>query len=239
MSSVAGEFDLVDALASGLEDRHRALDFIERFVAAWHQPLVATDGWTSSELREAIRYLNERFPTVRRLPAALTETYALFGNRRDLTSNQDQLLNPNGLWLDATGGVLVVRRENQGCAEWGIRVDDLDHDDPPVVMHVAGSEHGWQPYADRWSVACIEMVLFELLFTEEDLCTDMELDDRSLAIVERFAVLPVPVLPHWCLPEVRWFAGHDVYMREDAQTWLWVRARSPQALEEARRTLAG
>ena len=234
---MSDEFDLVDALASGLEDRHRAWDFIRRFVATWHRPLVAADGWSSSELREAVRHLNTRFPTVWRLPAALAETYALLGNRRDLTSNQDQLLNANGLWLDETGEVLVVRQEAQGCAEWGIRVDDLDHDDPPVVMQVAGSEHGWQPYADRWSLACIEMVLFESLFTDEDSCTNMELEDRSLAVVERFAVLPVPALPHWCLPEVRWFAGPNFYMREDAQTWLWVRARTPQALDEARRML--
>ena len=176
---MSDEFDLVHALAAGLQDRHQAWDFVRRFVATWHQPLVATDGWSSSELREAVRNLSTRFPTVKRLPAALAETYALLGNRRDLTSNQDQLLNANGLWLDEAGEVLVMRQENQGCAEWGIRVDDLDHDDPPVVMQVAGSEHGWQPYADRWSLACIEMVLFESLFTEDDLCTNMELDDRS------------------------------------------------------------
>lgn len=126
---VAGELDLVDALASALEDQHRAWEFIRRFVAAWHKPLVAMDGWSRSELRAAARDLSARFPTVPGLPAALAEMYALLGRRADLTSNQDRLLDPTELCLDTTGEVLVVRRENQGCAQWGIRVDDLRHDE--------------------------------------------------------------------------------------------------------------
>jgi hypothetical protein len=235
---MASGFDLLEAAASGFEDRHRAWDFVRGFIAAWHRPLATSDGWSPLELQTTFEEVTARFPTVNRLPTALVETYALVGRRRDLTSNQDRLLAPNELRLDHSGEVLIVRRENQGCAQWGIRLADLSHDDPPVVMQVAGSEHGWRPYADRWSHACVEMVLFESLWTRAELSFDVELDDYTMAAVEqRFAPLAVPALPHWTLPEVRWFAGPDVLLRDEARTWLWVRTRHHRALDSARQAL--
>ncbi|GAA2952239.1 hypothetical protein GCM10010478_61010 [Streptomyces erythrogriseus] len=62
---------------------------------------------------------------------------------------------------DECGGVLVFRSENQGCAFWGVRLGDLDQDDPPVFVQ---ARHGWVPFLDRVSLACIELVLSETLF---------------------------------------------------------------------------
>jgi hypothetical protein len=146
--------------------------------------------------------------------------------------------DPTRLCLDGTGEVLLVRRENQGCAQWGIRVEDLRCDDPPVVMQVKGPDRSWQPCADRLSVACIEMVLSESLWSSAELLGDLELDDHTVAALEqRFPRLPVPTFPHWTLPDVRWFAGPDVLLRDDAQTWLWVRARTCQALDDVWKAL--
>jgi len=145
--------------------------------------------WMSPlELRAALDGVTARFPSVNQLPTALAEKYTLIGRRPDPTSNQDRLLLPNELLLDQSGEVLVVRRENQGCAQWDIRVADLNRDDPPVVTQAAGSEHGWRPYADRWSHACIEMVLFESLWTRAELSFDVELDDQTMAMGRRAAV---------------------------------------------------
>jgi len=51
---------------------------------------------------------------------------------------------------------------------------------------------------------------------------------------QRFAPLAVAALPHWTLPQVRWFAGPDVLLYVEARTWPWVRARTHQALDDAR-----
>jgi hypothetical protein len=133
-------------------------------------------------------------------------------------SNQDQLLTGAQLALDETGHVLVVRVENQGCSEWGIRISDLDQDDPPVVMRITEDPQGWIPYAERWSLACLEMIVFEVIFSDSDLAWDTELDDDAVAIVEaRYERLPMPDLARWSLPQVRWFAGPDLLLRDEAR----------------------
>ncbi|CAL9308726.1 hypothetical protein SUDANB148_04405 [Streptomyces sp. SudanB148_2056] len=86
----------------------------------------------------------------------------LLGLRSSLVANQDPLLPPAEIFVhDECGGVLVFRSENQGCAFWGVRLNDLDQDDPPVFVQ---ARHGWVPFLDRVSLACVELVLNEALF---------------------------------------------------------------------------
>jgi hypothetical protein len=236
---VEDEFDLVSALASCVGDRRSTWAFVRGFAASWlGRPLGAGDGLDDAELAAVREGLRARHPTISKLPAALVETYALAGHRRDLTSNQDQLLSGGQLRPDDSGQVLVVRAECQGCAQWGIRLGDLDQDDPPMVMRIADDPRGWIPYAPRWSVAFLEIVLCESLFCDEVLAWNTELDDEAVGLIEaRYGRLPMPDLPHWILPQVRWFAGPDVLLRDEAQTWLWARARTPAALDALRTTL--
>ena len=236
--SDGGDDELAAALIAGLHDRRSAWACIAWFAAEWlRRPLRPGDGLDNAELAAVRADLTSPYPQVDRLPAAVEELYALVGHRRDLTSNQDTLLSGHQAELDPSRTVLVLRREAQGCAAWGIRVGDLDRDDPPVVMH-AGDPDAWVPYAKRWSVACLEMVLFEAVLGP-GLSWDLELDDGTVAMVERrYRRLPVPELPHWSLPEVRWFAGRDVLLRVEADTWLWALARQPEALDALRKELA-
>jgi hypothetical protein len=193
---VVGAFDLVERVRSAWVDRRQAWAFIERFVAGWHRPLAAGDGWSPAELETAIGHLAERFPAVTGLPAALAEIYLLLGHRADVTSNQDCFLGPTDLFVESPGGVLVARQENQGCAQWGIRLEDLGEDDPPVVMQIDGPQSGWWPYTDRWFQACVEMVLFESRWSHPDLHTDVELDEATAAVERQFVPLPGLELPH-------------------------------------------
>ncbi|MGC4746131.1 hypothetical protein ACLQ28_10770 [Micromonospora sp. DT201] len=148
------------------------------------------------------------------LPAALREAYLLFGRRRDLTATQDNLVWPQSLDVDPDG-VLVFRVEAQSCASWGVPAWAIGQDDPPVVVNVGD---GWAPYSDRLSVALVEMVI---------------------AAFER---LPLPIFPFWAGmggPGVRWFAGPDVLLRNDGETWLWVHGRTPEAVQAVRKRLPG
>ena len=99
---------------------------VKRFVAHWHEPLREGQGYGASELDAAERRLG--FP----LPVALREWYQLAGQRKDLTARQDRLLSPSV--LKAEHGMLFFHVENQGCCLWGVRREDVGHENPPVFM---------------------------------------------------------------------------------------------------------
>jgi hypothetical protein len=226
-------FDAVASLSRALRDRAAAWTFILDFAATWVTPLTAADGFDAAELDAAEARLGVR------LPAALREAYRLFGRREDLTCNQDRLLPPDELVVDH--GMLVFREENQWVALWGVPVEDLDQDDPRVVMWVSLADpnaDAISPWLDRLSVACVEMVLSESLFVPEELSDSLEMTEDDLELLERWCTrLPMPNYPHG--EETRWYTAPDLLLRNDSETWLWVRARTPEALEGVRERLPG
>ena len=102
---------------------------------------------------------------------------------------------------------------------------------------------GWEPFLERFSLACVEMVLSESLFSAPlELSDNCELDPTAATLVEqRFARLAIPDYPMWALPgaSVHWLTGPDLLLRHDGGTWLWVRARTTAALDAVRSTLPG
>jgi len=140
------------------------------------------------------------------------EAYALFGRREDLTSVQDRLLGPGELKADETGQVLIFRVENQAVAGWGVPLAALEQPDPPVMLRSRAShaqwDAGWEPYLERFSLACVEMVLSESLFAASlELSDNRALDPATTALLEqRFARLAIPDYPLWAQPGglVRW-----------------------------------
>ncbi|HWO62854.1 MAG TPA: SMI1/KNR4 family protein [Umezawaea sp.] len=211
-------------LLRALDDRAAAWAFIRDFAAEWVSPLTADDGCDDAELDAAEARLGVR------LPAALREAYRLFGRREDLTCNQDRLLPPDKLVVEQ--GLLLFREENQWVAHWGVPVEDLDQDDPRVVMTVDLADPNADPktpWFDRVSVACVEMVMSEALYVPEDLATCYEVTPEDVEVLERWATrLPLPDYPG---ENSRWFAGPDLLLREDGKAWLWVRARTEEALD--------
>ncbi|GAA4946532.1 hypothetical protein GCM10025331_37590 [Actinoplanes utahensis] len=230
---VAGLEDL-RALCGRDGDHRRGWAFVRAMTEAYGYPLADGDGVDEAVLRSTEDRLGVP------LPAALREAYLLFGNRRDLTATQDWLVPPQSLEVGA-GGVLVFRRENQNCAVWGVPENALGQDDPPAVLD-AGD--GWVPYTDRLSVALVEMVMSEAMFSGyEDHVDNRELDGATLAALEAgFEPLPLPVLPFWAGmegPGVRWLSGPDVLLRDDGGEWLWVHGRTPEAVQAVRDRLPG
>lgn len=91
--------------------------------------------------------------------------------------------------------------------------------------------NGWTPYADRLSLALVEMVLSEAMFSaNEETADNRELANTVLS--NTFARLPLPAFPSWAEPDgpgIRWLTGPDVLLRNDSEAWLWVYGRSPKA----------
>lgn len=218
------------------EDGHRrhGWDFVRTLAAAFGRPLADGDGVDPDEVRAAEARLGAA------LPAALREAYLVFGRRTDLTASQDRLVPPELLQVDPDG-VLVFRVENQYCASWGVPLGTAAPDDPPALLTVGA---GWEPYADRLSLALVEMVLAEAMFSARD----GKSDNRSLGSATRaelgvaYERLPLPDFPFWAEPDCppsRWFAGPDVLLRDDGGEWLWVHGRTPAAVQAVRDRLPG
>ncbi|MCJ0872677.1 SMI1/KNR4 family protein [Streptomyces sp. AP-93] len=236
---MTGVFDVAEALDGGISDRDGAWAFIRGFAAAWAEPLTENDGTPAAQLARAEASLGCFLPT------ALREAYGLLGARRDLVANQDPLLPPVEMFVhDECGGFLVFRGENQGCAFWGVRLRDLDQDDPPVFVQ---ARHGWVPFLDRVSLACVELVLSEALFGGGGrLYNACELPADLLgAVPERFQRVELPDYPLWTRPEdspVRWFSTPGKLLRQDGlgvHSWLHVRGRTRAHLESICESLPG
>lgn len=233
------EFDVAQALRGRTPGRARSWAFVRAFAAAWAEPLADGAGTRAEELERAEETLGLVLPT------ALREAYSLLGTRHDLTGNQDPLLQPSELFVhDEFGGVLVFRSENQGCAFWGVRLRDLDRDDPPVFVQ---SRDGWVPFLERVSLACVELVLSEtLLGSAGRLYNACELPaDLVRELPIRFAQVEFPEYPLWTGKEespVRWFSAPGKLLRLDGlsdHSRLHVRGRTPADLESLCATVPG
>lgn len=166
LALMADGFDVSGAVGAGLGDRQRTWDFIAEFAAAWARPLAPGDGCSE----DVLWAVQERMGV--QLPTALREAYLLFGRRKDLTARQDPLVSPDRLRVDHDGAVIMFRRENQYCAEWGVAATDpWNAEDPPVYVR-RPDNRTWEAFADRMSLACAEMVLSEALLGAEfmDMC---------------------------------------------------------------------
>jgi hypothetical protein len=156
---------------------------------------------------------------------------------------QDDLLRPDQFRVE-DGRWLVYRIENQNCARWAVDLADPDEPDPPTRWRgPTTATSTWRPFLGRFSSACVEMVLSELLLGESDLGDNRGLDDAALEALESsYAPLGLPAYELWALPggpSVRWFSGDDILLRDDCRHWLWVHARTTAGLEHARQVLPG
>jgi hypothetical protein len=220
-------FDIHSRLSGALHDRAETWRFVADFAAYWQQPLQPGDGWSRVEVESAERRLGLALPT------ALREAYLLLGRRTDLTSNHDRLLRPDELYV--ADGALVYRLENQGAASWGVLLKELDHDDPGIVMRADLAEktqERWEPWEPSLTVACIEMVMSEVVLFEGGFTDFLEVD-AEVALERLFQELPG--VGH----EMRWFAGDDVLLRELDGFCLNVRARTEEALGRLRDLVPG
>ena len=236
------DFDIAAEVAVAVAGADSALRFAGRLAAATGRPLAPGDGCPAVEVREA----QARLGVV--MPGGLRRLYETLGRRRDLVSVQDYLLAPHELSIDRTGTVLRWRVENQACGWWGIKLDTVTHEDPPVLLRGAmdHDEDPLHPYLNRLSLAIVEMLLSEALFSghEGSFGDNRELDDDALRTLEsHFVRLPIPDCPMWTDPGSgatwRWFGGPGVVLREDAGTWVWVLAQSEETLNGVRALMPG
>jgi len=236
---MANGFDVSQAVGAGLGDRQRTWDFITEFVAAWTQPLASGEGYSEDVLWAAGERLGVR------LPAALREAYLLFGRREDLTACQDPLVSPDHLRVDHAEAVIMFRRENEHCAEWGVAATDpWNAEDPPVYVRRRRDNRPWEPFATRMSLACAEMVLSKALLGAKfmDMC---DLPTELIGAAESaYRQVTVPEYPLWydTATTSRWFAAPGKLLRMDGRgpyCWLIAAGQTRTDLESVYTAIPG
>lgn len=112
--------------------------------------------------------------------------------------------------MDRAEAVIVFRRENQACAEWGvIAADPRDPEDPPVLVRRPG-DRPWEPFAARMSLACAEMVLSEVVLGAKFMAMcDVSGAPAAADAQSLYPRVALPEYPLWCDTAVtsRWFAA--------------------------------
>ncbi|MFH9352881.1 hypothetical protein [Kitasatospora sp. NPDC017646] len=133
------------------------------------------------------------------------------------------LLTPEELYV--LDGAPVYRAENQGCAPWGVLLDDLAQADPPTAARpdlADKSQERWEPWEERFSTAAAVMAMSEKL-PEDDELNDFPESAGELTDVFR----ELPALGR----EFRWHRGPDVLVAAVGGAWIAARARTPEALD--------
>jgi hypothetical protein len=223
-------FDIVRELGC-LDSTDAAWRFIRGFAAEWATPISESDGFTEAELDAAEKRLGVR------LPAAVRDAYRLFGHRSDLTSENGTLWSPSELHYDQSNQMIVFRAAHQAVAFFGVSVADPACDDPPTFMYATcedPAQESWEPFLTRFSLACVDMVLWESV--EAGRCSDGrdETDDDAATLPEVLTEVPFPRYPG-----SRWYASADIILRHDIGAWVAVSGRSADALEAFREAHPG
>lgn len=231
-------FDIHHELSKLPPDAAGVCEIAGRLITEWFGPIQAGDGYSPQEIADTERALGFA------LPAALRWIYRELGRRDDLVRRQDPLLVLDALRI--RDDILVFREENQRVALWGVQTADVAHDDPPVVwqdLNTSGGDAPWQPYQDRLSAALLELILSESMLATGSNLLHCETGEEVLSgLPPEFEL--IPELAHVFHPipdgpEVMWSASPDALLRADGETWAWLYAPDPAALDRARQKLPG
>jgi hypothetical protein len=221
------EFDIARALG-GLVTRDDAWRFIQGFAARWATPIADADGFSDETLDLAEATLGAR------LPAAVREGYRLLGRREDLTGGNGTLYPPDQLEYDAAAEVLVFRAAHQGVAYFGVSLADKAAPDPPILLYTTyadETQESWQPFMDRFSLACVDMVLWETVEAGPHSDGRDETDDDHATLAIGLTPVSFPRYPDEFGSQ--WYVSTDTILRHDPG-WVAVAARNPEALNAFR-----
>jgi len=232
LKELRGQMDSVWLNAMGYQLRHRPLftvmperrkdrwRLIDEFIEIWHGPLGSEDGYSEEELESAERRLGLK------LPLALREWYTLAGRRADVWSVQDRVLSPAQLEIDDRTATLIIRSENQWCERWGIRLADLNQDDPPIVEVDANL----QGSPTTSAFACL-VLLYEVMFAA-GVFSGAGATPRLQAAASRGLFRCDCPDRYWVGSPIQIFEGDDLIVSLHGDEWVYVAARNAQAMQQ-------
>lgn len=122
------------------------IEALKSFLIKWYGNFVENDGLPKAKLKLSKYHL----------PPPLVALYQFVGQRKEVISFQNQLLNPDE--LDLQGPLLVFYVENQGVYLWAARIDG---ENPQVVGKFNQEREEWQAEEELLATFLYELCLFE------------------------------------------------------------------------------
>jgi hypothetical protein len=229
-------FSVTGDLVELPDDAAAVCELISSFLESWNVTQPGLDlSLAENEVREAEYRLGLA------LPVALRWMLTNVGAGHNVIGRQDFLVHPRCLEIDDQG-VLVYRVENQHCAKWGVRVDEIGYLDPPVIWKDLQAGAEWCSYQQRLSVDLLEMVFNEAMLSPEANVLQTELASGAPPELDSLPRLAIPEHVFWPLPEgppVRWYGMRDCLIRNDGDVWLWAFGRTADDVNRATRAIPG
>lgn len=213
-----------------LSSRGDAWRFVRDFAAEWATPITDEDGATQAQLDDAEARLGVR------LPAAVREAYQLLGRRKDLTSVNGTLWGPDDLEYDQENDVLIFRAAHQNVAFFGASLTDPA--DPPVLYYATlmdRESEEWEPFLDRFSLACVDIVLREAVEAWPLSDVRDHRPDETPSLTQGLARLSFR--PDF--DTAVWYVSDDLILRDIDNDWLAICARTKPALDRFRHDQPG
>jgi hypothetical protein len=206
------------------ETRSERWALLARVIAHWFPAWRGGQGVRGADLLLLEQHLG------RPLPAALREWYERQGARADVWSLQDTfLMRP----LQIDRDVVVVGVENQAVVRWGIRLEDLSADDPPIVVSDPDGATSWLVESPTTSAFAIQLAFLNVKWSRavSYRANGQGTDEALVAIDRGYPRLPCGDI-HWPAWPTRMYSRDDIVIETNGDTWIWASARSPEALTE-------
>lgn len=194
---------------------------IDEFIDLWSPIIPGPNGYSEDQIVNAETHIG------RPLPNALRNWYARYGNRRDIWSIQDSMVDPNYLELDAINKCLVIRVENQNCERWGILESDLALDDPPIYEFEQPGQA-----STTTSAFLLQVLLYESMFGAK-FSAGGETPNAVIeeSIERKYSKCDLPDR-YWVATPIHFYEGCDIVLQTHAESWVYVAARTEAALTQ-------
>ena len=218
--------------AARLSTRQDRWSLLKDFIAEWHSPLQAGDGYSAAELDAAEQRLGLKLPVVLRecygFAGRFIETFSVdpyaFTYLNELSIEED---GREMLWLFA---------ETQAIVSWGIRLKDLTQDDPPVYSE--NTYASAEPFLANktFSEFVLQTVVHQTACFTEIGGNASGKENTAAIVIANFQPLGLPAW-HWPSDPAQLYGGDDVLIELDRDgnkyCHIWVAARTENALHDA------
>jgi hypothetical protein len=162
--------------------------------------------------------------------AALREWYDFVGRQPGIWCRQDSLFC--GPFYERNRDYLIIGVENQACALWGVRRDELSLDDPPVYLDSAANGR-WLLENSTASEFAVTWLAASIKWSEYNRCwangpASESALQRASSHYPRFGLADW----HWPLFPTRFYGTADLLLEvncESKHNWFWLATRTEAA----------
>ena len=145
-----------------------------------------------------------------RIPHTLELYYRELGREVDVNHSQNLLIVPWKYTWPKTENHLIIYSENQGVCFWGVSLNDLDIEDPPVYVTFDNARKvTWEPESKRLSDFLIAMAHvhagFALPFSSKDISM---ISESEADIIRRHFKKKCEPLTRWVIEGVEFYGNH-------------------------------